>query len=290
MTTNNKRTAVITGASSGLGLETAKALAVQGWWVIAIGRNPERSAKAERAIRDVSTSGQVTMLLADLALMADAERVAAEIAALTDRIQVLVNNAGGMATGKVITKEGLEENFAGNHLGHFLLTDRLLPLLKRAVVDAPKGGVRIVNTSSDASEMVPTLNLDDLQNLNNFSVGLAYCGSKLANVLFTRALARRLKDDGIVAHAAHPGTVGSNFFTNFSEEAKSRLGGCAMLTPEQGADTLIWLATAEEPGHSSGGYFHQRAPRTPNPLIDDDVFIDRFWRESEKLVNSVLGI
>ncbi len=287
--TNNPRTAVITGASSGLGLETAKALAAQGWRIIAVGRNPERSAQAEQAIRAVSSNGQVTMLLADLAVLADAERLAAEIAALTDQIQVLVNNAGGMASEKVITREGLEENFAGNHLGPFVLTNRLLPLLMRAAVDAPKGSVRIVNTSSDASEMVPTLNLDDLQNLNNYSVGLAYCSSKLANVLFTRALATRLHDDGIVAHAMHPGTVGSNFFTHFSEEAKSRLSGYTMQTPEQGADTLIWLATAEEPGQSSGGYFYQRAPRTANPLSEDAAFIERFWQESERLVDSVLG-
>lgn len=289
MTKNITPVAVVTGASSGLGLETAKAMAAQGWRVIAVGRNPERSATAEQAIRTASTTGQVDMLLADLALLADAERIACEITALTDRVDVLVNNAGGMATEKVITSEGLEENFASNHLGPFLLTNRLLPLLKRAAADAPKGSVRIINTASDASEMVPTLNLDDLQNLNNYSVGLAYCSGKLANVLFTRALATRLKEDGIIAHALHPGTVGSNFFTNFSEEAKSRLSGYTMQTPEQGADTLIWLATAEEPGQSSGGYFYQRAPRTPNPLIDDDAFIARFWEESEKLVNSVVG-
>jgi len=289
MSTDTPRVVVITGASSGVGLETAKALAAQGWRVIATGRNPERSAKAEQTIRDVSTNGQVDMLLVDLALMAEVERVASDIAALTDRVHVLVNNAGGIATEKVITREGLEENFAGNHLGPFLFTKRLLPLLKRAAADAPKASVRIINTSSEAGEMVPTLNLDDLQNLNNFSAGLAYCSGKLANALFARALAKLLKDDGIVAHSMHPGTVDSNFFTNLDEESMSHVRTYKMLTPEQGADTLIWLVTAEEPGQSSGGYFYHRAPRKPNPLIDDDTFIDRFWKESEKLVASVLA-
>lgn len=289
MTNDTTRVAVITGASSGLGLETAKALAAQGWRVIATGRNPERSAKAEQAIRAASTTGQVDMLLADLALMAEAERVAREIAALTDRVHVLINNAGGMATEKIITREGLEENFAGNHLGPFLLTNRLLPLLKRAAIEAPKGQVRILNTASDASEMVPTLNLDDLQNLDNFSIGLAYCSGKLANVLFARALAKRLHADGIVAHSMHPGTVDSNFFTNFDEAAKSRVSNLTLLPPELGADTLIWLATADEPGHSSGDYFYLRAPRKPNPVIDDETFIDRFWTESEKLVTRALA-
>lgn len=289
MTTGTPRVAVITGASSGLGLETARALAAKGWRVIATGRNPERSARAEQAIREASTNGQVDMLVADLALMAEAERLASGIAALADRVDVLVNNAGGMAAEKVITAEGLEENFAGNHLGPFVLTNRLLPLLKRAAADAPKGSVRIINTSSDASEMVPTLNLEDLQNLDNYSVGLAYCSGKLANVLFARALAKRLKDDGIVAHSMHPGTVDSNFFANLGEETMAHVSTLNMVTPEQGADTLIWLATAEEPGQSSGGYFYHRAPRNPNPLIDDDAFIDRLWNESEKLVATVLA-
>lgn len=289
MITDSTRVAVITGASSGLGLEAAKALAAQGWRVIATGRNPERSAKAEQTIRNASSNGQVDMLLADLALLTEAERIAHEIAALTDRVHVLINNAGGMATEKRITREGLEENFAGNHLGPFLLTNRLLPLLKRAAAAAPKGQVRIINTASDASEMVPTLNLDDLQNLGNFSVGLAYCSGKLANVLFARALAKRLHADGIVAHSMHPGAVDSNFFIRLGEETNARLSGIAKVTPEQGADTLVWLASAEEPGQSSGGYFYQRAARKPNPLIDDDAFLDRFWSESEKLVAQALA-
>src|SRR5690625_6882674 len=102
------------------------------------------------------------MIVADLALMADAARVADEVARVTDRVDVLINNAGGMATEKVITTEGLEENFAGNHLGPFLLTNRLLPLLRRAAADGP---VRIINTASDASEMIHGLNLDELEDL-----------------------------------------------------------------------------------------------------------------------------
>lgn len=289
MTQDKNRVAVVTGASSGIGLEIAKALAAQGWRIIASGRNPQRSAEAEKVIRDVSANGQVDMIVADLALMADAVRLADAIAALTDRVDVLVNNAGGMATEKVITAEGLEENFAGNHLGPFLLTNRLLPLLRRAAADTPAGGVRIVNTASDASEMIPALNLDDLQNLGNYSVGLAYCSSKLANVLFAKALAKRLRDDGIAAYSVHPGTVASNFFSQFDEAAMARVGTENMVTTEQGADTLIWLATAEEVARSSGDYFHKRAPRKPNPLVDDDAFIDRFWEESEKLVARGLG-
>jgi NAD(P)-dependent dehydrogenase (short-subunit alcohol dehydrogenase family) len=197
---------------------------------------------------------------------------------------VLVNNAGGMAKRQVITAEGYEENFAGNHLGPFLLTTRLLPLLRRAARDAPQGSVRIVNTSSDASEMIPGLPWDDLQMRDNYSPGAAYCHGKLANVLFARGLARRLAGDGIVAHAMHPGTVDSNFITHADERTQARIRTFAAQTPTQGADTLIWLATAEEPGKSSGGYFYQRKPRAANPVVYDDAYVDRLWEASEKLI------
>lgn len=284
MSFDNNRVAVITGASSGIGLEAAKTLAGQGWQIIAVGRNPERSAAAEQAIKTASTTGRVKMIVADLALMADAARVADEIAAETERVDVLMNNAGGMATEKVMTAEGLEENFAGNHLGPFLLTNRLLPLLRQAATDTPPGSVRIVNTASDASEMVPGLNLDDLQNLDNYSVGLAYCSSKLANVVFAVALARRLADEGIHAYSVHPGIVDSNFFSSFGEEAMARIDANNMVTPEQGADTLIWLATTDDLDIRSGGYYHQRALRPVNPLIEEDAFLQRFWDASEALV------
>ncbi len=278
------RIAVVTGASSGIGKETAKALAAEGWRVIAIGRNAERSAAAETDIRAASRGAEVTMLVADLSRLANAAQAARDIAALTDRVHVLVNNAGGMAVGKVMTAEGFEENFAGNHLGPFLLTLRLLPLLRTAAQTAPRGSVRIINTSSDASEMIKQLPWDDLQILDNFTPGGAYCNAKLANVLFARGLATRLAADGIVAHAMHPGTVDSNFITHASPGTQAYISSLPSITPSQGADTIIWLATADEPGQSSGGYFYQRAPRTPNPLVNDHAAVSRLWEESEKLV------
>ncbi len=288
MTVSKQRVAVITGASSGIGKETAKALAAQGWRVIAVGRNAERCAAAAQEIAGVADQGgRVDMLRANLSLMADVARLAGDVAALTDRVDVLVNNAGGMAKQKVITAEGLEENFAGNHLGPFLLTNRLLPLLRRAAADAPKGAVRIINTASDASEMIPGMDLGDMQAIDDYSNGGAYCRSKLANVLFARALAGRLAGDGIVAHAMHPGTVDSNFASHADDEIQAYMKTLTFISEAEGADTLIWLATAEEPGQSSGGYFCKRAPRTPNPLIDDAGYVARFWEESEKLVSRV---
>lgn len=279
---DKQRVAVITGASSGIGKECAKALAAQGWRVIAHGRDAARCAAAEAEIRAASGGGEVTMIRADLSLLSEAARMADEIAALTDRVDLLANNAGGMASDLVLTSEGNDANFAGNHLGPFLLTSRLLPLLRNAAGDAPAGSVRIVNTSSDASEMIPGIDLDNLQKLDDWSVGYAYCGSKLANVLHARALAGRLAEDGIVAHSFHPGTVGSNFFEHVGAETKAYTDTLDKMSEAEGADTLIWLATAEEPGASSGGYWYERAARTPNPLIDDAAYVERLWQASER--------
>jgi NAD(P)-dependent dehydrogenase (short-subunit alcohol dehydrogenase family) len=159
-----------------------------------------------------------------------------------------------------------------------------LPLLRRAAAAAAPGSVRIINTSSDASEMIKGLPWDDLQLRDNFSSGAAYCNSKLANVLFARGLAKRLAGDGIVAHAMHPGTVDTNFITHAGERTQAYIRTLATQTPAEGADTLIWLATAEEPGKSSGGYFCQRKPRTPNPVVEDADYAERLWAESEKLI------
>ncbi|MGO9934892.1 MAG: SDR family NAD(P)-dependent oxidoreductase [Steroidobacteraceae bacterium] len=278
------RVAVITGASSGIGKEAAKALAARGWRVIATGRDPDRCAAAAEEIRAAASGGPVDMIQADLALMADAARAARDIAALTDRIDVLINNAGGIPARKVMTREGYEENFAGNHLGPFLLTTRLLPLLRHAAAGAPRGSVRIINTSSDASEMIKGMPWDDLKSSEHFSPGAAYCYGKLANVLFARGLARRLSDDGIVAHSMHPGVVDSNFIAHADERTQAYIRTLKAQTPAQGADTLIWLATAEEPGKSTGGYFYQRQPRVPNPVVEDAAYVDRLWAESEKLI------
>ncbi len=273
--------AVVTGASSGIGKEVAKTLAGQGWRVIGIGRDARRSAAAEAEIGEV---GEVVFLRADLSLMADAARVAGEIAALTDRVDLLVNNAGGMAKEQIITAEGFDENFASNHLGPFLLTAKLLPLLRHAALSAPEGSVRILNTSSDAGEMIPGLPWDDLQLLENFNSGRSYCNVKLANVMFARGLAKRLAGDGIVAHAMHPGFVDSNFINNAPEQSKAHMLTLQGQTPAQGADTLVWLATSEEGGQSSGGYFYQRKPRAPNPFAEDEANVDRLWTESETLL------
>ena len=164
------RVAVVTGASAGVGKEAARVLASQGWQVIGTGRDPGRCAAAEAEIKASAAPGaQVSMIRADLSLFADVERLAGEIAGLTDRVDILANNAGGMPARFEMTAEGFEANFTGTHLGPFLLTQRLLPLLRAAARQSGTGEVRIINTSSDGSEFIDTLNLDDMQNLENYT-------------------------------------------------------------------------------------------------------------------------
>jgi NAD(P)-dependent dehydrogenase (short-subunit alcohol dehydrogenase family) len=282
--TATSRVAVITGASSGIGLVAAKALASQGWRIIGQGRDPGRIAAAESAIRAAAAPGvQVEMIRADLSLIAEAARLAGEIATRTKRIDVLLNNAGGAPNAQVITAEGNEATFTGNHLGHFILTNRLLPLLRNAAAQSAPGATRIINVSSSAHEHTPGLDWDDLQMFENFVPIRAYCNAKLANILFTRALARRLEGSGIVVHAMHPGAVDTNFVNRADLGTQQYMRSRPMLTAEQGADTLIWLATAAQPGETNGAYYHERATLPLGAAASDTEAGERLWRESEKL-------
>lgn len=274
---SESKVAVITGASAGVGLAAAKALAGEGWRVIGVGRNAGRCATAEAALRAAAPGGEITMLRADLSLMADAARLADEIAEMVDHIDLLANNAGGMIPEPSATAEGLEECFAGNHLGPFVLTTRLLPLLLKA----PQP--RVINTSSDGSEMIPGMNWENLQNPLGNSPGAAYCSGKLANVMFAAELARRYGGQGLLACSFHPGTVASNFFAHVPETTRAHTDGLDKITPEQGAETLLWLNSQPADALDNGGYYHCCAPRVPNATAHDPANGERLWALSEKL-------
>lgn len=285
----DSRVAVVTGASSGIGKELAKALTAKGWRVIGVGRDPERIAKAADEIRAESASGgEIEFVRCDLSLMRESKQLGLRIAQMTDRIDLLANNAGGMTNRLEMTSEGLEASFAGNHLGPFLLTQLLLPLLTLTGRLSASGDVRIIMTSSGASESAPPFNFADIQGLAIFSPGLAYCSAKLANLMFTRGLVQRLAGTGVVAHAAAPGPVASRFFDYAPEETKAHVSDLAMLSEAEGTDTLVWLATAREPGHTTGGYWQDRQPRVPHPQAEDPAAVAQFWSESERLIASAL--
>ncbi len=276
------KVAVITGASAGVGLAAAKVLAMQGWKVIGVGRNAGRCAAAEAELRAAAPGAEITMLRADLSLMDEAARLADEISGMTDHIDLLANNAGGMIPEPKVTSEGLEECFAGNHLGPFVLTTRLLPLL----LNAPQP--RVINTSSDGSEMISGMNWDDLQNPLHVSPGAAYCSGKLANVIFAAELARRYGGQGLLACSFHPGTVASNFFSHVPETTRAHTDGLDKITPGQGAETLLWLNSQPAAALNNGGYYHRCAPREPNPTAHDPANGERLWALSEKLAAGAL--
>lgn len=274
------KVAVITGASSGIGLVMAKTLARQGWRVIGLGRDPGRSAGALAAIR-AEAAGPVDMIVADLSVMAEAARAARGVAALTDRVHVLVNNAGGTPAGRRETPEGLEATFAANHLGPFLLTTRLLPLLR-----AGGPGARVVNVASVAHRFAKGMDWDDLQARQHFSANTVYARSKLANILFTRALAKRVAGQGLVVNAMEPGMVASNFASHGTPFIKAlyALGRLFSRTPEQGADTALWLATAPEAAALNGAYCADRKPAKLSREALDEGAAQRLWMESEALI------
>lgn len=279
------RVVVVTGASSGIGLAAAKMLAASGWRVIAHGRDPGRSAAAEAEIRAAAANGgQVSMILGDLCLMSAASQIADEIAGLTDRVDVLLNNAGGIRDRMWITPEGNEATFAGNHLGHFLLTRRLLPQLRVAARHGTRGAVRIVNVSSRGHLACPEIDWEDLQQTRNWISTKAYGMAKLANILFARELARRLAPDGIVAHAMHPGVVATNFAAHATPELQRHLANTSSIEAGEAGAALVWLATAPEPAEVSGLYYQDREPAEPSPAALDDASADRLWRESETLL------
>ncbi len=280
-----RRVAVVTGASSGVGKSAARMLAAQGWHVIAQGRDVARSEAALAELRAAaSPEGRVAMVRCDLASLADTARMAGEIAALTDRVEVLINNAGGVRDVMAITPEGNEITFAGNHLGHFLLTRELMPLLEGAAADSPAGTVRILATSSEGHRVAPAFDWDDLQRVNDWASGRNYCAAKLANLLFTQELSRRGAPLGIVANAIHPGEARTNFSAHAEPGMAAMIDAQNAVSPDVGGDSLAWLASAPEMGAVTGRYFYEREDVAAAPAVFDVAVAGRLWTESEALL------
>jgi NAD(P)-dependent dehydrogenase (short-subunit alcohol dehydrogenase family) len=272
------KTIVATGATSGIGEVAVLALAGLGARVVFIARDEARAQATMRKLEAKAPGLGHRVHLADLSSMAETRKVGETIAASEPRIDVLINNAGALFSNRRVTPEGLELTFALNHMAYFVLTEALRDKL---IASAP---ARIVSTSSSAHQGA-SLDFSDLQSAKGYSGFKVYGRSKLANILFTRELARRLAGTGVTANCLHPGAVA----TRFGDASGGWFGRLFpvlrlfFIAPEQGADTVVYLASSPDVADTTGGYFVKRKLTEPSAAARDDAAAKRLWIESEKL-------
>ena len=272
------KTVVITGGTSGIGEVAALELAQMGARIVLVAREKSRAEATLARLRKRGPELAHTAHYADLTRLAEMKRVAAQIAAVEPRIDVLINNAGAMFGARRITQDGLERTFALNHMAYFVLTEGLCARLAGA------GDARIVNTASDAHRGA-TLDFGDLQSEQGFGAMKAYGRSKLCNILFTRELARRLHGSGITANCLHPGFVA----TRFGDQSGGLISHMIWLakflaiSPAEGARTIVHLASSPEVAGISGKYFYKCRATTPSPAAQDDQAALLLWERSAKL-------
>ena len=277
------RVVLVTGGNAGIGKETAVALAAMGARVVFTARDAARGEEALAEIRTRSGNDGVEVVALDLASFASVRDFAKRWGDEHDRLDVLVNNAGLILNSRRETGDGNEMTFQVNHLGPFLLTH----LLRDQLVAGDDA--RVVNVASDAhSSARRGLDFDDLQSTQHYRGFRVYGKTKLANILFTRELARRWDDTGVIANAVHPGFVASSFGRDGDT---GRFGALLFpllkpfaLSPEQGARTQVYVASAPELAGITGGYWVKSAPATPSAAAQDDAAAARLWEVSEELV------
>jgi NAD(P)-dependent dehydrogenase (short-subunit alcohol dehydrogenase family) len=269
---------LITGGTSGIGKAAATALAGMGATVVITGRNEERGKRALQEIREESGNEGVELILADLTVQDEVRRLAEELRERHNQLEVLVNNAGLVLSERTETPDGIETQLAINHLAPFLLTNLLLDLLKES---APS---RIVTVSSDAHRWAK-IDLDDLQSRKRYRGMQVYGKTKLANIMFTYELAERLEGTGVTANCMHPGGVNTNFGNNQGGPMNLlfRLFKPFMRSPEQGADTLIYLASSPEVEGMTGKYLADRKVKAASDAAYDETTRKRLWEASEEL-------
>jgi len=271
---------MVTGANSGIGKVTARELAKTNAQIIMVCRDKERGSAAQQELIKASGNERIDLLIADLASHASIRAMVKEFQKKYDRLHVLVNNAGCMFPTRRETAEGIEETFALNHLGYFRLTNLLLPMLKKS---AP---ARIVNVASEATRFAH-FDIDDLQSKKRFRSFEAYGRSKLANILFTRELAKRLDGTKVTVNCLHPGFVRTSFGTQQKKSVLSAIFKFMSLfmavSADKGAETSIYLAASPDVENITGKYFSSK--KIIEPAVDalDDKLALRLWEESEKL-------
>ncbi len=274
------KTVVITGGTSGIGEVAAQTLARMGARIVLVARDQARAEGTLARLRASAPGFAHSVHVADLSRLAGMKRVAGQIAEREPPIDVLINNAGALFATRRLTADGLECTFALNHMAYFVVTEGLRDRLAAA------GSARIINTASNAHRGA-TLDFDDLQSAKGYGAMKAYGRSKLCNILFTRELARRLEGAGVTANCLHPGFVA----TRFGDQSGGllspliRLAKSFALSPAQGAETIVYLASSPQVAETSGRYFYKCLPTTPSPPAQDDRSALLLWQRSEALAD-----
>ena len=275
---------IITGGTDGIGKAAACALAIQGARLLLHGRDPVKGARVAAELKARSGNPAIEFLQADFSSLADIRRLATAVIERTPRVDVLINNAGGIFASRTLSKDGYEMTFAVNHLAPFLLTNLLVNTLQSGEQS------RIVTTASNAHRG-STILFDDLQATRKYSAMGAYGSSKLANILFTRSLARRLRGTNVTATCLHPGFVRTAIGRGFDASPMlKRIFGLSFLfarSPEKGAETVLYLAASPQVQDESGGYYFDCKLTQPSPAARDDGAAEQLWQVSERLAGIV---
>ena len=277
----NGKVCLVTGATDGIGKVSARVLAEMGAKVIIVGRNPEKSAAVLTELKSVSGNESIDLLIADLAVMQEVRDLAEQVIRRYDCLDVLLNNAGGYFAKHEITSDGLEMTFALNHMSYFLLTNKLMGLLKSSVP------ARIVNVSSDAHYGVD-IEFDNLNGEQDYKAWKAYQKSKLANVLFTYELLEKVPVD-ITVNCLHPGFVATNFGHNnggFVSPILKIAKWISAIEPEDGAKTSIFLCSSPEVEEVSGKYFFKCQPKTSSRESRNMDTAKRLWQISSDIAST----
>lgn len=286
--TISQKTVVITGGNAGIGKESAIAIASMGARVIFTSRDAQRGADALSEVKERSGSTNVELLSLDLASLASIRSFATTVMSATNRIDVLLNNAGLLQTQRSMTVDGFETTFGVNHLGHFLLTDLLGEMLAKTAKEFRES--RVVVVASNAHKFARNgVNFDDLERRKNYSGMGVYGESKLANILFANELAKRLSGSGVTANSLHPGYVASRFGrdgdTGRLDWAVALGAQLFAISPEKGAATSVFVATDQSTATASGGYYEKSRLKKPTSQALDTDAQKRLWEVSAELVN-----
>lgn len=271
---------LITGATSGIGKETALALAAMDFHIVISARNIEKAEKVKNEIIESTGNSSVDLMRCDLASLKDVKRFSDEFRSKYNQLDVLINNAGIWETKRKESSDGIELTFAVNHLAPFLLTNELLPLM----LQTP--GSRIVNVASEAHRY-GSINFDDIEFKKSYNHMKVYSQSKLANILFTKELMRRLYGKDVTVNALHPGVVATQLFNNMGSIVNF-FGNLFMISPRKGARTSIYLAESFEVSNTTGEYFKNKRIKSSSKESNNPLIAERLWKLSEDYISKII--